>query len=67
MTCREQRLIATRRAAAAIPRANELTDEELLRIHSRTFRNPFLRAPMPLAEIVKKAHYRSRSRRTGRR
>jgi hypothetical protein len=62
--CREARLRAMRRAAAAIPRAGELSEDELLRICSRTFRNPMPQKPMSLSEIVAKSHYRSRSRRT---
>lgn len=61
--CREARLRAMRRAAAVLPRANELSDDELLRICSRTFRNPMPQKSMSLAEIVAKSHYRSRSRR----
>lgn len=65
MKCRDARVAMMRMALEGIPRANELTNAELLRVHSRSIRHGGSRGTaMSLAEIVRRAEHNARARQT---
>lgn len=62
----EARANAIRTALKDYARVGEMTVVELCRIYSKLSRKVQAQSPMGLQEIVAKAQYRSRSRRTAR-